>query len=65
MPDHGESSQARERGLPRHRERLERQEQAERRQAHREGREHPPRSAEQLDRIAAETARRHDRRNGR
>jgi len=63
MPDDGERPGHRDGGIPRFRERLQQQEIAERKKAHEDGRERPPKPAEQLDRIATETARRFDRRH--
>ena len=61
----GERREHRERGIPAHRKRLHEHEQAVRRQAQEQGRERPRRSAQELDRKAQDTARRHDRRHGR
>lgn len=61
----GENARAREVGMPTFRERLQRHEEAVRKQAFEEGRERPRRSREELDRIAETTARRHDQRNER
>lgn len=61
----GERRDARDKGVPAFRERLHKHEQASRRQAQQEGRERTPRSAQELDRIARNTARRHDQRHER
>ena len=59
----GESKRAREVGVPTFRERLQRHEEAARKQAHEQGRERAPMQRESLDRIAETTARRYDRRS--